>query len=125
MAGVFCWLARMAPSLSELLQRESRGENRNLLRRLSGPPRRLLPLFITFRNPEDLARYVDSLREKETFSQLFDRLESEKRHRLVQIANSALRELGRNARRIQREILWRKLLRVASMIVRRRWPRFR
>ena len=58
------------------------------------------------------------MREKETFGQLFDRLEREKRHRRVRIAESALRELHSNARRVQREILWRKLLRLANMIAR-------
>ena len=119
MVGVFCLRAAMAATLSELLQRENRGENRRPLRRLSGPPRVALPLFITFRSPEGLAEYVERLREKESFSQLFDRLESEKRYGRVRIAESVLREQRRNARRVEREILWRKLLRLANMIARR------
>lgn len=109
----------MAPTLSELLQRESRGENRKPLRRLSGPPRRPLPLFITFRSPEGLAEYVERLREKETFGQLFDRLEREKRYRRARVSDAALSEVRRNARRVQRDILWRKLLCIAAMIVQR------
>ena len=83
---------------------------RRPLRQLSGPPRLPLPLFVTFRSPEGMAQHLERLREKETFSQLFDRLDSQKRAAQVRVASGCLREWRRNARAVQREILWRKLL---------------
>ena len=125
MAELLCLRAGMAPTLSELLQRETRGENRRPLRPLSWPPRVSFTTMPHFRSPEDLVRYLEGVREKETFRQLFDRLEREKRDRRVRIAESARRELRRNARRVQREILWRKLLWLADMIARRAWTSVR
>ena len=109
MAELLCLRAGVAPTLSELLQRETRGENRRPLRPLSRPPRVSFTTMPHFRSPEDLVRYLEGVREKESFAQLFDRIEREKRDRRVRIAEAARRELRRNARRVQREILWRKL----------------